>query len=80
MIYNTLKAALIVAVLTVAAGQWLYSQADRRALERLVSDGFPLTTGSVGQASDRSAPQGFAAFPGDSLALRLDPCAVQPAR
>ncbi|TVR09742.1 MAG: hypothetical protein EA385_06355 [Salinarimonadaceae bacterium] len=77
MIYRTLKAALVVAALTVAASQWLYSQADRHELERLVRNGGPLTTGSVSTTGARADASGVASL---AAVSRLDPCELPPRR
>lgn len=77
MIYNTLKAALLVAALTFGASQWLYSQADRHALERMARGPDPVTTGSVASAGARSDARMLASLAADT---RLDPCELPPHR
>jgi hypothetical protein len=64
MIYNTLKASFLIAIIAVAASQWAYSQADRAALAKLTEQAVasryvPATTGSIIQSAQ---------------ATRVDPC------
>lgn len=65
MLSKTLKAAAAVAVLSFAASQWAYSQADRIALAKLTAETAgrfdPLTTGSTAQSAQ---------------SYRIDPCNV----
>lgn len=72
MIYNTLKAAILIAALTVAASQWLYSRADMQMRDHIAGLEQPLTTGSIG-AGDADRLASLAA------GTRLDPCEL-PAR
>ena len=79
MVYRTLKAAIFIGLLTLAAGQYAYNAADRAALERLAQasaqDGDPLTTGSVGgTAASRSQSWSIPGLPSAANAVRLDPC------
>ncbi|MGY6567548.1 MAG: hypothetical protein ACXIVE_01010 [Salinarimonas sp.] len=77
MIFRTLKAAVIIGLLTLAAGQYAYTTADRAALERLVSGEGPLVTGSVngqGQAQTPQRGSGMTPFPDSATNVRLDPC------
>lgn len=80
MIYNTLKAAVVIAALTVAASQWLYSRADMQTQDRVVRLSEPLTTGSIEARETRRAARSdaerLAALAADA---RLDPCEL-PAR
>jgi hypothetical protein len=75
MIYRTLKAAVFIGLLTLAAGQYAYNSADRAALARLTQGDGPLVTGSVngqGQAPQRGT--GMTPFPESAATVRLDPC------
>ncbi len=75
MVFRTLKAAVIIGLLTLAAGQYAYTTADRAALERLVSGEGTLVTGSVnGQAPTPQRGSGMTPFPDAATNVRLDPC------
>jgi hypothetical protein len=69
-VWSTVKAALAITVLSLAATQFLSgSRLDRGGMDRLVADASrntrdPVTTGSIASAAT----------------LRLDPCAVAPRR
>jgi|GEM_PF-1717072 len=75
MIFRTLKAAVIIGLLTLAAGQYAYNSADRAALERLTLGEGPLVTGSVdGRAQTPQRGSGMTPFPESAANVRLDPC------
>jgi hypothetical protein len=69
-VWSTVKAALAITVISLAATQFLSSShLDRGGMGRLAADASrstrdPVTTGSIASAN----------------ALRLDPCAVEPRR
>ncbi len=82
MVYRTLKAAIFIGLLTLAAGQYAYNAADRAALERLtrasVQNGDPLTTGSIDDGDRSRASWSIPGLPSAANAVRLDPCEDRP--
>ncbi|MCC5976537.1 MAG: hypothetical protein JJU21_00605 [Salinarimonas sp.] len=79
MVYRTLKAALFIGLLTLAAGQYAYNAADRATLERMARGEDPLVTGSINSTSrSQAGSQSFSDLPNAANAVRLDPCTDTP--
>ena len=75
MIYRTLKAALFIGLLTLAAGQYAYNAADRATLERIARGEGPQVTGSInGTARSQGESRSIPDMPSAANAVRLDPC------
>ncbi len=79
MIYRTLKAAIFIGLLTLAAGQYAYNAADRATLERIARGENPQVTGSInGTARSQAGSRPIPDLPSAANAIRLDPCVDTP--